>query len=88
MQDLSLDIITTIDVSGRFVTVSRACEQILGYAPAELIGRAYLDFVHPDDRAITTEEDASITGGQPTTRFQNRYIHKGARWCGWSGRRW
>ncbi|WP_161883545.1 PAS domain S-box protein [Deinococcus alpinitundrae] len=84
--DLSLDLINSIDAEGRFVTMSAACQQILGYTPEELIGRTYLDFVHPDDRAITTQEDASITAGQATTSFQNRYLHKNGSvvWLEWA----
>ncbi|AZI44129.1 PAS domain S-box protein [Deinococcus psychrotolerans] len=84
--DLSLDLINSIDAEGRFVTMSAACQQILGYTPEELIGRSYLDFVHPDDRAITVQEDDQITAGQPTTSFQNRYLHKDGRvvWLEWA----
>ena len=84
--DLSLDLINSINAEGRFVTMSAACQQILGYTPEELIGRTYIDFVHPDDRAVTTHEDASITGGQPTTSFQNRYLHKNGSvvWLEWA----
>ncbi|OLV17844.1 PAS domain S-box protein [Deinococcus marmoris] len=84
--DLSLDLINSIDAEGRFVTISAACQQILGYTPEELIGRTYLDFVHPDDRAITVREDAHITAGQATTTFQNRYLHKNGSvvWLEWA----
>jgi len=84
--DLSLDLINSIDAEGRFVTMSAACQQILGYSPEELIGRTYLDFVHPDDRIITSQEDASITAGQATTSFQNRYLHKNGSvvWLEWA----
>ena len=83
--DLSLDLVATIDQEGRFVTVNAASEQILGYAPEELIDRPYLDFVHPEDYAVTSAEEASIVGGQPTTVFQNRYLHRDGRvvWLEW-----
>jgi PAS domain S-box-containing protein len=84
--DLSLDLINSIDAQGRFVTMSAACQQILGYAPEELIGRTYLDFVHPDDRAITAQEDDLITAGHATKSFQNRYLHKNGSvvWLEWA----
>ncbi|CAM4126786.1 PAS domain S-box protein [Deinococcus marmoris] len=84
--DLSLDLITSSDAQGRFVTVSAACQQMLGYAPEELIGRAYLDFVHPDDRALTVQEAESITTGWATTTFRNRYLHRNGAvvWLEWS----
>ncbi|WP_161884269.1 HD domain-containing phosphohydrolase, partial [Deinococcus alpinitundrae] len=51
-----------------------------------LIGRTYLDFVHPDDRAITAQEDEHISAGQATTSFQNRYLHKNGSvvWLEWA----
>ena len=84
--DLSLDLITSFDAEGRFVTVSAACQQILGYAPEELIGCAYLDFVHPDDQTITRQADDSMTAGRATTTFQNRYLHRNGAvvWMEWT----
>lgn len=84
--DISLDMITTIDAEGRFMTVSAACEQMLGYLPEELIGRRSLEFVHPEDRAATVSEERSVVQGRTTTAFQNRYLHKDGRvvWLEWA----
>lgn len=72
----SLDIICTIDRAGRFLSVSPACEKIWGYRPDELIGRPYMDFVHPDDHARTTQAAAAIMSGQALVDFENRYRRK------------
>jgi len=84
--DLSLDLITTINAKGHFVMVSAASEQILGYAPKELIGRSYLDFVHPDDRDKTTKEGTTIAGQHRRSGFQNRYLHRNGTvvWLEWA----
>jgi len=84
--DLSLDMITTINQEGYFVTVNAACRSILGFEPEELIGRPYLEFVHPEDRTRTAEEDSAVEAGRATTIFQNRYIHKGGEvvWLEWT----
>ena len=74
--DLSVDLITSIGADGRFLTVSAASERILGYAPDELVGRPYLDFVHPDDRTLTLDEAQSVIAGQVATTFQNRSLHR------------
>ncbi len=71
-----LDMICTIDAQGRFTEVSSASEFILGYAPDELVGHAFLDFVHPDDQAMTRAEAAAIMAGNQTTNFENRYLHR------------
>lgn len=43
------DIVYTVDAEGRITYVSGAVARY-GYVPAELIGRRFLDFTHPDDR--------------------------------------
>ncbi|HHW61932.1 MAG TPA: PAS domain S-box protein [Syntrophomonadaceae bacterium] len=44
-----VDMISQIDVDGIFEYVSPSHENILGYAPEELLGNTFYDFVHPDD---------------------------------------
>jgi PAS domain S-box-containing protein len=72
----SMDLICTLDGEGRFVEVSAAARNILGYAPEEMLGRDVLEFVHPDDREATRVEAETIMGGRPTTDFENRYVRK------------
>src|ERR1043166_4183418 len=76
IMDNSLDVICTIDEYGRFVTVNAACIQLWGYTPEELIGRAYMDLVHPDDRAKTEEAAGNILRSGHLTDFVNRYVRK------------
>ena len=74
--DHSLDVICTIGEKGEFTRVSRACEKRWGYTPSELVGRSFMSFVHPDDRARTAEVAAEIVAGSPATDFENRYLRK------------
>ncbi|HEX2554473.1 MAG TPA: PAS domain S-box protein [Microvirga sp.] len=74
--DHSLDVICTMDERGRFTQVSPQAVNVWGYRPQELIGRLYLDLVHPDDRAKTVKIAARIMAGTPTTGFENRYIRR------------
>ena len=74
--DESLDIICTIDGSGRFVSISAACYGIWGYHPEELIGQAFIDYVHPEDHESSNAAAESIKRGQDVNSFVNRYIHK------------
>lgn len=74
--DSSIDIICTIDADSQFVEVGAASLHIWGYAPEELIGKKFIEFVHPDDRARTLLVGKDIVRGKPTKNFQNRYIKK------------
>lgn len=79
VMDNSLDVICVFDDNGRFVQASAASERIWGYAPRELLGRAFLDLVHPDDRGETLRTHAEVRAGTPTFDFRNRYVHKDGR---------
>ncbi|HEX5694449.1 MAG TPA: PAS domain S-box protein, partial [Arenimonas sp.] len=72
----SLDVICVLDANGRFTQVSNASETVWGFTPAELVGRAYFDLAHPDDRAHTLREGAAVLAGQPTVDFRNRVVRK------------
>ncbi len=72
----SLDVICTIDGAGRFVFVSDASTVVWGYSPDELVGRLYMDLVHPDDHAKTEAAAGAIVGGEPVRDFSNRYRRK------------
>lgn len=76
IMDNSRDVICTIDHEGRFLTVSAACKTLWGYKPAELVGRQYIDMVHPEDRLRTNGVAAQIMVGGSEIDFENRYIRK------------
>jgi diguanylate cyclase (GGDEF)-like protein/PAS domain S-box-containing protein len=84
--NLSLDMISIAGFDGRFKSVSPAFERSLGYRPEELVGRPFLDFVHPDDREKTEAEAASLSDGVTTVQFQNRYFDKDGEvhWMEWT----
>ena len=75
--DHSLDVICTVSREGVFTQVSRHAVNVWGYTPDELIGRPYLEFVHPDDHAASLAlGNQVVEDGKPTYAFKNRYIHK------------
>jgi signal transduction histidine kinase len=47
-----------------------------------------VEFIHPDDRALSREVQQSLARGDEVTRFENRYVRRdGAeRWLQWSAR--
>jgi len=84
---LSLDLVATTSDDGVFLDVNPAFTRVLGYAPAEIVGKSFLAFVHPDDRdrtlaliAAQNETDQSISG------FSNRYRCRDGsyRWLDWA----
>ncbi len=86
---LSSDMFGVFNLDDTFRRVNAAWESILGYSPDDLVGRPFIDLVHPDDRERTTDEFRRATAeGTPTTQFENRYRHKDGsyRWLDWAGR--
>ncbi|MES2707325.1 MAG: response regulator [Verrucomicrobiota bacterium] len=72
----SLDIICTVDGKGRVMQVSRACGKVLGYEPAELIGRVVFDFIHKHDRERAARIARKILDGSSQSGFVKRWIRK------------
>ena len=88
IMDNSGDILCMVDQQGHFLELSRSCEWVLGYTAAELIGRPFMDFVHPDDHVLTEQEANNIINGQRTEYFRNRYLRKDGKivYLMWSAR--
>jgi PAS domain S-box-containing protein len=83
----SLDILATIDSSGRFMRVNPACESTLGYPAQFMRNRPTISFIHPDDLAATAVEHSSLAGGsRETVGFRNRFraADGSYRWLEWS----
>ncbi len=59
----SRDVLCLADAEGRFTRASAASEAVFGYRPDELVGRSYMDLVHPDDRAFAATVAAEIRAG-------------------------
>lgn len=85
--DASLDLLATIDLSGRFTRVNPAWERTLGYCPSAILSHPTSEFVHPDDyEATTAEHTALTTGSHDTIGFRNRWraADESYRWLEWS----
>jgi diguanylate cyclase (GGDEF)-like protein/PAS domain S-box-containing protein len=74
--DLLLDAVCVVDRDGSFLFVSAASEQIFGYKPEEMIGKAMIDFVHPGDKEKTLNTVNDIMSGELKPYFENRYVRK------------
>jgi len=80
--DHSTDILALFDERGIIQFVSPSVEQLLGYAPDELVGEPAFDLLHPDDRVDVVEAFERIVEapGTSTERQEHRFRHADGSW--------
>jgi PAS domain S-box-containing protein len=65
------------DLDFRFRSVNPALCAMLGYSEDELVGRSFLEVVHPDDRAACAELGKSLIEGMvPQIQREERFLRK------------
>ena len=79
---LSIDMLCIAHFSGYFKKLSPAWEQTLGFTSEELQATPMFDFVHPDDRARTIEQNRMVRAGGQARMFENRYRCKDGSYRG------
>jgi PAS domain S-box-containing protein len=87
--ELSLDLLAIFSADGRFLKVSGAWEQTLGWTPQELIGRPALELIVPEDRLATVSNAAiAAVPGESIPEVVNRFRARdgSSRWLLWSVR--
>ena len=57
------DVLFTIDAAGKFTYVSPVIERLSGLKTDEILGRSFVDFVHPDDLPVLVEKFKQTMGG-------------------------
>jgi len=82
---LSLDLLCVATFEGYFVRVNPAWLTVLGLTEKELRSTPFMDFVHPDDRAATTQAMSALSTGANVIDFENRYRTSDGsyRWLQW-----
>lgn len=73
MWRLSTDIMLVADFSATFKAVNPAWKTVFGWDEHELLGRSFVDLIHPDDKDATLSEVATLGEGIKTFLFENRY---------------
>lgn len=83
--EVALDLLCVADLDAGFLRVSRSFELTLGWTREELLGRPFLDLVHPEDLAGTEEALRHLAEGHTTAGFEVRYRCKDGswRWLAW-----
>ena len=82
----SIDMLCFLDFNGHFKRLNPAWERTLGFTREELMARPFIEFVHPEDRERTLNQNAEVRGGGRALGFENRYLCKDGsyRWFHWN----
>lgn len=85
----SVDLQCIANNKGYFLKISPSWSKLLGYSDAELCSQPFINFVHPKDRNLTSDEADQLDDGNPTIKFENRYISKNGDivFLSWSSRK-
>ena len=78
-------LVATAGLDGYYREVNAAFERILGWSEQELLSRPFLQFIHPEDRAMAVETFGRLKTGEPAINFLDRNICKDGsyRWLNW-----
>ena len=85
--ELAVDVFVVTGPDGRFELVNPAMSRLLGVDREVILSKPWSEFVHPDDRERSAEENArEFALGHRTITFENRYvdISGGIHWMDWS----
>jgi PAS domain S-box-containing protein len=82
----SRDLLVVVGADGIFRSVSPSWIRVLGHPPDDVIGRSFLEFVHPDDAALTQNGLDTAAATQNLTAFENRYVSNSGetKWLSWN----
>lgn len=86
----SPDLMSVFNTDGRLVAINPAWHELLGWDVAELEKTAFVDLVHPDDRAKTLAElDALSSTENASLGFENRQRRSDGAylWIEWNSQR-
>jgi PAS domain S-box-containing protein len=83
---LSTDVMLVARFDGTINAVNPAWTNLLGWTEEELVGRNFLELMHPDDQARAVAELGRLSTGAATSQFESRYrAHDGRHhWLAWN----
>jgi PAS domain S-box-containing protein len=77
------EVIFQTDMKGRWTFLNPAWSEITGFSLEQSLGKAFIDYVHPDDCQLSREQFYSLVSGQKNfCRYEVRYltVDGGFRW--------
>ncbi|MBI5815668.1 MAG: PAS domain S-box protein [Nitrospinae bacterium] len=82
---LSQDIMCVAGRDGYFKKLNPAFARISGFTEQELLGRPFMEFIHPDDRPGAQAALEKLLSGMPVVDFENRLLCQdgSCRWLEW-----
>src|ERR1051326_1728337 len=80
------DLIVVVDGDGIVARLGVRFPRAFGYLQADLLGRSFLDFVHPFDHVATSAALHKLAQGEPAHGLENRFRCKDGsyRWLAWA----
>jgi PAS domain S-box-containing protein len=78
--DVSVDMLSIIDQNGRFIKVSKAFEDVLGYTIDEITGESFLEFVHEEDLSFSRANLSQMHEKGTFVKFTNRNKTKSGKY--------
>jgi len=82
------DLLCVLDIEGNFIEVNPAWKTVLGHEPADLIGKKYSEYVHPEDLVDSTQEYDEFKKDEYVQRnYRNRFrcLDGSYKWVEWNG---
>jgi PAS domain S-box-containing protein len=76
----SHDLVTLIDLDGTIAYASPSWSRMLGWSPADVVGRSLVEFCHPDDVERGLEAIAAQARGEQIPPIVTRRKTKDGRW--------
>ena len=76
LADSATDVVTLRDRDGIYRYVSPSGFVLTGYRAEEQVGRAAIEFVHPDDRALAADVHRRLAADDDVVEFECRLAHR------------
>ncbi len=78
--DLSNSLVYELDPEGRFLSMNKTFEDVLGYDSSEMIGLRYVDFIHPEEKSDQNREYLDVLKNDNLSIKNYRIKHKSGQW--------